>query len=327
MRERTLRMWRQVALWLFAAAALGWACLLLWNAWPELQHNFSHLHKSWLMLTFAGTLLGSYLGFEAFRAIVMCLRPQAFTRLRLAHLYFTAQLMKHLPGRIWGVAYQASAGAEASAIEWVGINAAYMILSTLFAVWVAAATMAFVRSWFLVGVGLVLGGAALYVLGWHRAPLGFILRLLGRFPGRAMASLRAALQVFADVDASFKVRLFSLLVASWVVYLAAWAGFGMAWPGLSAQDGVELCALYTLAWFVGYVSFVTPSGVGVRELVFVLLARAFPADAIAAMAILARAVLLLVDIVLGAAFAPFSQRPASASGTRESNGVMPPGVS
>ena len=75
--------------------------------------------------------------------------------------------------------------------------------------------------------------------------------------------------------------------------------YGIAWPSLTALDGIRLCGIYTLAWFFGYISFVSPSGLGVREAAFFLLAKDFPPDAIAGMALLGRVTLLLVDIILG----------------------------
>jgi uncharacterized membrane protein YbhN (UPF0104 family) len=69
-----------------------------------------------------------------------------------------------------------------------------------------------------------------------------------------------------------------------------------------------MCAYYMVAWFVGYVSLLTPSGLGVRELVFAWLAKDFPPDAVALMAVVGRVSLLAVDLALGLAFAPFVPR-------------------
>ncbi len=57
-----------------------------------------------------------------------------------------------------------------------------------------------------------------------------------------------------------------------------------------------------LAWFVGYVSLLTPSGLGIRELVFVWLANEFPPDAVALMAVIGRISLLAIDLVMGLIF-------------------------
>lgn len=295
--------------WVFfalAATSLVWACLLLWHAWPDLERNLPRMALRWLLLTFIGTLASAYLAFEAFRELLERLRPGAFGRLQLAHLYFTAQLMKHLPGRVWGVAYQSSTGTGASIAEWIAINATYMLLSTAFALASSTVLLAWWYAWS--ASALVLAAAlALYFGLWQRAPMRLVLDLLQRVPKRSFTRLADALAPFVAVEARFKVRVFGLLATSWVLYFLAWGCFGLAWPGLDLRNGIVLCALYTLAWFAGYISFLTPSGIGVRELVFVLLAHNFPADAITAMAILGRMILLLVDIAFGLAFSPFTR--------------------
>lgn len=299
--------WRRRWHWLTVPAALlalAWAAWQLRDALPELRASLPKLDVGWLWLTLAGNVVSGYLAFEAFRALFEHLRPGAYRRLGLAHLYFTGQLMKHLPGRIWGVAYQSAAGTRATLVEWVGVSTVYMLLITVFAVWIAAIVLGFVA-----GVqwgALILGiGIAMYGLLWRTGPLLWLLASVRGLPIRAFARLCDALLPFAHVDAGFRFRVWCWFVASWLVYLLAWAGFGLAWPGLTAADGVWLCALYTAAWFAGYISVVSPSGIGVRELVFVALARDFPPDAVAGMVVLGRVVLLLADMLLGAMFIPF----------------------
>lgn len=299
--------WRKRWRWLFvvlSAVALAWTVALLWRAWPELRANLPRLHVGWLLLTLVGNVASGYLGFEAFRALFQRMKPGVYGRLHLAHLYFTGQLMKHLPGRIWGVAYQSSTGERASLVEWMSITVAYMVLTTGFAVWVAAIVLGFMLSagwgWFA-----LIAGLAIYVAGWHRRPLTTLLALLQKLPGRAFTRLGGALLPFVDVDTNYKRRVLVLFAANWLVYLVSWGGYGLAWPDLTAADGIQLCAIYTVAWLAGYLSLVSPSGIGVRELVFVLLAHRFPADAVAGLAVFGRVALLFADVLLGALFSPF----------------------
>lgn len=290
----------------FAAAALAWTCALLWHGWPDLYRNLVHVSVGWLLFTLLGTALSAYLGFEAFRSLVLRVRPGVFDRPRLGHLYFTAQLLKHLPGRVWGVAYQSSVGTGVSASEWIGINAAHMLLSTTFAVGTAMVVFGFMILW-PAGVAVMALGTVLYTKLWHRRPVMLVQALIHRLPGPAFSRLSDALGSFAEPDTAFKIRIAALQGTCWAIYLVAWGGYGFAWPGLGFRNGVELCALYTIAWFAGYASLVSPSGMGVRELVFVLLAHNFPTDAVAGLAILGRAMLLGVDILLGLSFAPFTK--------------------
>lgn len=311
--------WRKRWRWLclvLSALALAWTVELLWRAWPELRANLPRLHARWLLLTLVGNVVSGYLGFEAFRVLFQRMKPEVYGRLRLAHLYFTAQLMKHLPGRIWGVAYQSSTGDRASLAEWVSVTVAYMVLTTGFALWVAVTVLGFVHA---VGLGWLAlsAGLAVYVGGWHRRPMTVLLAQLRKLPSRAFTRLGDALLPFVDVKTKYKMLVLALFAANWLVYLVSWAGYGLAWPGLTATDGIQLCAIYTVAWLAGYLSLVSPSGIGVRELVFVLLAHRFPADAVAGLAVFGRAVLLMTDVLLGALFSPFHPERMERIGTEE----------
>lgn len=298
--------WRERWHWLFfplSILALLWAGYLLSDAVPKLMDSLSGLNARWLLFTLLGCCLSAYLGFEGFRVLFNRFRSGVYQRLPLAHLYFTGQLMKHLPGRIWSVAYQSAAGHRASITEWVGVNVAHMALTIAYAVWISATALSWTHGW---GQGLAVFacGAGLYVLLWNKCLLLPLLEFGRRLSIRPIASLSSAMHPVADADLRFKANVFFWFSISWVVYFLAWAGFGMAWPGLDASDGIWLCALYTAAWLAGYLSMITPSGLGVRELVFVGLAQGFPVDAVAGMAIFGRVILLLVDIVLGLVFLP-----------------------
>jgi hypothetical protein len=293
--------------WLLAlvcAGALVWTIHLLWQAWPMLRLNLQRVRPEWLMLVFVGNLLAAYFAFEAFRALFAHVLPDRYARPRLAHLYFVGQLMKHLPGRVWGVAYQSASGSEASIAHWVGVNSVFMAISTAVAIWVAAIVLGFFHAW-LAGCAIAVAGLLVYFVAWRATVLTSLLGQLRRLPMRAVTRLADALAGFADATARFKLEVLFWFALSWLCYLGGWAGYGLAWPGLRAADAVALCAIYTFSWFVGYASLVSPSGMGIRELVFVLLARDYPPDAVAGVAVMGRVSLLMVDVVLGAVFAPF----------------------
>jgi uncharacterized membrane protein YbhN (UPF0104 family) len=73
----------------------------------------------------------------------------------------------------------------------------------------------------------------------------------------------------------------------------------MSLPGVGPLDGLVLCALYSLAWALGFLVIVTPSGLGVRELAFAAMARDFPPEIIAYTVVVARLGLLGADMLLG----------------------------
>ena len=128
------------------------------------------------------------------------------------------------------------------------------------------------------------------------------MNILSKFNIKIFNQVLLGFLYYSKTDLSVKGRIFTLFLLSWLIYLGCWTGYSWAWPGLSPIDAVWLCAFYTLAWFAGYISLITPSGLGVRELVFIALAKDFPPDIITGITISGRIILLLVDLIFGLFF-------------------------
>lgn len=282
-------------------ASIAWVLYVLQGSIEELKRSLVNIDYLWLIGVLIGNCISGYISFEGFRLIFEHVQPNTYSRRFLARLYFVGQLMKHLPGRIFGIAYQANIGDKTTISQWIGINATYMLLTTAFAVWVASSVAAAMVS-AAAGAAVVLSGLLVYFICWQSTILS---RLNNHFSSERLRSVRNALETIttiASADRLFQFKVLTVFITSWAVYLGAWAGYGIAWPGLSALDGIWLCGIYTLAWFLGYISLVSPSGLGVREAAFFLLAADFPPDAIAGMAVLGRVILLLIDFILGLVF-------------------------
>jgi hypothetical protein len=216
----------------------------------------------------------------------------------LLRLHFISQLMRHLPGRFVGIAYQVVVARHlASASQWVTANATYMAIALWFAVTLPSLLLTMVGRipllpGFVALIGLVLGPLVVLVL----------IERLGRWAQFSgfLGKLAAALTVVAgSVRTEGFGKAISWYAASWIIYGLAWATFGSSLPGVGALDGLILGALYSLAWVAGFVVIVTPSGLGVRELAFVALAHDFPPEVVAYTAVVARLGLLCSDLLLG----------------------------
>lgn len=299
--------WKLVAA-VVTTASVAWVLFLFAQAWPGLAARLHEIRLPFLLL---GALLATgsaYLTFEAFATLVGVVGIAGLPRRQLAHLHFTGQLLKHLPGRIWGVGYQwAAAGSAGSLSVWLLANIGHMLLATYFALWSAAVVLAAMRG---LGWGLValLAGAAVYFLGWLLPAFSALRRAAGRLPGRFGSLAKAGLEVLAATPVSARLRIFLLFLAAWMLLYSAWICYGLAYPALGAAGGVRMCAYYMIAWFAGYISVLAPSGLGIRELVFAWIAHGYGSDVIALMAILGRISLLAIDILLGLLFAPFAPR-------------------
>ena len=278
--------------------SIFWAAYLLFDGIKDLKENFKNINLYWLLFVLIFNIISGYFGFEAFRLIFNTIKPNIYEKNFLGNLYFTAQLIKHLPGRIFGIVYQVNRGGSATIGEWLVINSAYMAINTAFALWTAV-TVTGIMINFRIGLLIFLIGAIFYFLFWHPVLFRQISTFLNFIFKSKAKNIVNSIEILISSSLGFKLKIFFLFSISWILYLLAWAGYGAAWPSLKAIDGVWLCGIYTIAWFAGYISLISPSGIGVRELVFVFLAKDFPPDAVAGIAILGRAILLFVDIFFG----------------------------
>ena len=278
--------------------SIFWAAYLLFDGIKDLKENFKNINLYWLLFVLIFNIISGYFGFEAFRLIFNTIKPNIYEKNFLGNLYFTAQLIKHLPGRIFGIVYQVNRGGSATIGEWLIINSAYMAINTAFALWTAVTATGIMIN-FRIGLLIFLIGAIFYFLFWHPVLFRQISTFLNFIFKSKAKNIVNSIEILISSSLGFKLKIFFLFSISWILYLLAWAGYGAAWPSLKTIDGVWLCGIYTIAWFAGYISLISPSGIGVRELVFVFLAKDFPPDAVAGIAILGRTILLFVDIFFG----------------------------
>lgn len=146
--------------------SIFWAAYLLFDGIKDLKENFKNINLYWLLFVLIFNIISGYFGFEAFRLIFNTIKPNIYEKNFLGNLYFTAQLIKHLPGRIFGIVYQVNRGGSATIGEWLIINSAYMAINTAFALWTAV-TVTGIMINFRIGLLIFLIGAIFYFLFWH----------------------------------------------------------------------------------------------------------------------------------------------------------------
>lgn len=291
------------------AVALAWAFALLVEVWPTLMERRAEVELPWLILGIVPAIASNVLVFLAFVSLAGSSGIGMSWR-GLGHLYFTSQLLKHLPGRLWGIGYQGVVGRSAASFgNWLFVNMSHMLFATFFALWAASIVMGLSRHTALVVAALVVGGCA-YWFAWNGWSLFNGPRWVMRLPAKVRIYVEQAAEGVAGTPAHAKGRLFLLFGLGGLLNYASWALYGAGYPPLGISGGVQLCAYYMVAWFIGYASLVTPSGLGVRELVFAWLAKDFSPDAVALMAIIGRFAMVLVDVLLGLAFARWAPREA-----------------
>jgi uncharacterized membrane protein YbhN (UPF0104 family) len=282
----------------------------VYDAPPGIADALRQSSPAALAAAVAATMAGAWLVFEAWRSIARAVFDVAVPRRAGAHLYFTAQVLKYLPGRVWGFGYQALAGAGFAPVSaWLLASVAHFGLAVVMLVSVALAIL----GWALgaaSGAAATLAAVGVYLATWAVLRSAPASRLVATSSHARLAALRDAWPRLARIGGGDRAKVGALLLGGTLLGFLAWVPLCAAgpWP-LAPSDALQLAAIYGLSWLAGYVVVFTPAGLGVRELVFIALAPQFGPDVVATMAVLGRMNLLLADIALAAPFA--LARPSS----------------
>ncbi|MCS6800738.1 MAG: hypothetical protein RMM58_09625 [Chloroflexota bacterium] len=203
-------------------------------------------------------------------------------------IWTLSTVARYVPGNLWHIAGRAALAKEAGESAMVTVTAsAYEQMLTLGGAFLAA--------------GLLLplaGGSPLYLAGALAAPLGAAAlhpaaqravvhraaRLLGQPPPPALPVRRL-------------VRLLALYMLPNIPAGLALAALG--WPG--GPNPIGAIGAFGFAWAVGFLSFFTPSGLGIREVTLVgLIAAGLSAGDPAVLAVGHRLVLTAAEFALAA---------------------------
>jgi len=203
------------------------------------------------------------------QAILRGLNERLSFRKCFAILYLT-QLGKYVPGKVFsylGIAYLAKQEglSEKRALLSVVVLQALRILGSAY---VFVASIFFWETYplalrvaapaFVAGSGFFLARSSL-----ANSALNFVLRRVLK----------------EDVGAAFNPKLtrqvLLLLIPNWICYGAAYYFLVNSFYHVGPVDGAKFTGLYAISWVVGYLCFVLPGGIGVREGVQVYLLNMF----------------------------------------------------
>ena len=271
-----IRRWWRLIQPLFLALALVFIALLLRSQWAELSRHTWRISPGWLLFSGLLMLTGSCLDIWLWRFALARLGGElAFPD--ALRIWFASILMRYIPGNVWqplgmtvlarqrGVRVEATVGSIAlfqavNLLSVLPIAGVYLLTVGDFGLlepWLGAAT-----GWLVALAGL---GVALFLLrpGWLIGLLNWALNKVGR------PALDAALTT------GQLLRLLLITVLAWLCWGGSFAAitFGLTVYTTGEMAGAlpHLLAAFPIAYAVGYLSFITPSGLAVREGVLYLL--------------------------------------------------------
>ena len=272
------------------------------NNWSQLTaHTFQW--NPWLLaLAFLGFMLQELSYGLIWQNILARLGARLGLRMCL-RIYLASEFVRYIPGNVWHVLTRILWVSKYGVSRPIAFASMTIELVTKIAagVLVFSASLLFWRDFGAIGSVLhgplvdILGIASIFALLVILHPrvlnglLNQALRLLKRDPVRLGLRYRDILLITLAWCASW----FVAGCAFYVLLLALWPSAPLA--------ALPICiGIYALAWDIGFVSFITPSGLGFREAAIVglfALALPLPAGLATIMALLSRFVSTIAEVI------------------------------
>lgn len=293
--------WLKVIKIVWILAVIAAIAMALHRLWPRLITELGRVDMPQLALACISLLTAKIVLAEIAR-YAFTGAPVAISRRTSLQMYSISQLGKYIPGNIWHLV------GKAAMIVRLGLNKR------------EAAGVVFVENAWLVGSAAAFGSAAALslpfaLMGLDDAPFVWI-RWLGASTliGVGIALLCTITPILVPRFRSQRTRLTKVALLEFMAWVALGLCFFLCLPDPSWE--LEMIArasgAFALGWLAGYLSPFAPAGVGVRELVIVLILKdLLPIDQITAALVLNRLVWLFVEVGLGAAAAVSSLRSKS----------------
>ncbi|MBU6389910.1 flippase-like domain-containing protein [Patescibacteria group bacterium] len=275
------------------------------TGWSTVADHLRTVH--WPLLLVAWTVFLIYFLFRAVAwRLIMAALGSKLPPVAAGRIWFLSEFSRYIPGNIWSLLGRVHLADKAGAPK--RITAVSLVIEALFLVGAAAVFFGPFLSGF---PGLASGPTSdLRWLGLLAVPL--ILLLLS--PGSVIRLANALLKrikkplISSTLSRRQLLPIFLSLLIAWFAYglasycvAAAFAPLTMSWWWLTAA--------FIFAWLIGYISLITPMGLGVREGAVVLFLSPTVGAATAGLIALASRLWLIVSelsvlAAIGLAFAP-----------------------
>lgn len=273
------------------AAALGFLGYYGWQNWPDVAAVLGQFGPT--NIIFALVFVAASLLCKAWVNTIL-MRELLHTDLpsgQLLHSYTQSQIVKYIPGKIWGIMFQASTlGDNARKTDvWV-VNLYQFLIMNAAVVLVFVATVPFLQQ-LDVSIRASIVGLVVLTVILFRANFGRLLRLIkvdeSTFHKYGRLLSRPVL-----------LRVSALIAIDWFFYLGMW--YALALGQMSFATVTVMAINYATASVVGFVVFFLPSGLIAREAAFIAFGRAL-GDAMTTLltySVVIRLLFLLGDFLL-----------------------------
>lgn len=277
--RQSLNWWRWVG-WLVTCLALGfiirWIITIDQAAWQ----NIRQVDPGWLVGSLVVFQIWFIMRFWAWEFIVRRHGSES-QRHETLRTWTLSELARYIPGNFWSFAakYRASVSGGAStpdAITALAIEATSQLAG-------AGITAAL---WYN---GRELWWVALLIIVLYPLLLPVLLIVISRIKHQ---------QIIARISLTESLGVILWYAVLWIIFGIATAMIYRGFPGVPIATMSWLIGVNVAAWLIGYVSIITPMGLGVREVAFVKLSAQVLSNTVASIIALVTRIWLVVGEVL-----------------------------
>ena len=288
-RPRQSLNWTKTLGWLLSLAALFFVGRWLWRVDPAVWKYLRSTNLSSLVVSliiFQGWFLLRYLGWEW----ISQRYGLSDARASNVRMWTLSELMRYIPGNVWSFAARYKGARQRGTTR--GGAVAALVLEALFLTSGAAlvAALFWKANWWL--VWFVAAAAAIWLIPWVMKKIA-LWRHWDNVPGPSVSGAMLLLTIYTTV---------------WLLYGLAQTIMIKSIPGLNLPSFGLLMGVNVAAWLIGYISIVTPMGLGVREVAFVSLLKSTSSSVASLLAVATRVWLIVAEIVFLSLVMPFSRR-------------------
>jgi len=247
--------------------ALGYS---LWKSGSALSLQHYHWQVQWpLLLAGFALLIAQELSFALIWRGILARMGSHLDIISSERIYLTAEFVRYIPGNVWHVIARVILAEQRGVPKPIGLASMVIELATKIAsaALVFALTLLFWPN--VTGLTAHLSRDAVVTVGVVAIPL----LLLGLYPPLLEWMLNQGLRLLKRPPVRLTLHYGDLLLitgywaASWLV---AGAGFylltlSLVTSPLPAAALIICIGVYAIGWDIGFLSFVTPSGLGFRE--------------------------------------------------------------
>src|SRR5262245_35472255 len=278
--------WRTVVVVAIVAVFFG---IALMSRWREVSQTAWHF-APW-MLALATVLLGlSYALIAWLWGVALSDRSGVPAR-RGARIWFLSNLARYVPGNVWSYvgAVELARREGATRRSALSVMALTQLLSVAVAVVVGLPVLIAQRA--SLGKATLVGGLVIAA--------GAIIAVAARKPVERLFAKRYPSLTLRDLipPPALAVKLTLGYLVYWAITGLAFAAFVRSLYPIGAADVLTLVAAYTAAYAAGFLSLLSPAGLGVREVVLVItLSSVLPTGPATAVAVGSRLWMLVVEV-------------------------------